>query len=241
VSLHPRTKKEHDEAVYSILITPASLPPTMPYCRFRPTCKVVQLPLAGPNHLLAFASHNTTRVSVLRKSILSSSTFMKSIGASASPLSSELSQVSVPCRVKRATQRSSSARHMLWPQDQDHRLEIGIRRLPSSPDQQSIRRDEARIHPDHSTPSSLVKQIICRLSSGPGHEATVSPSSPPYSHASTSLECLSSITPPNQAARNHHSPTIHIQYQASLTTISIDTLPPGEDTSSSITNSHLIN
>jgi hypothetical protein len=136
----------------------------MPYCRFRPTCKVVQLPLAGPNHLLAFASHNTTRVSVLRKSILSSSTSMKSIGASASPLSSELSQVSVPCRVKRATQRSSSARHMLWPQDQDHRLEIGIRRLPSSPDQQSIRRDEARIHPDHSTPSSLVKQIICRLS-----------------------------------------------------------------------------
>ena len=118
MSLHPRTKKEHDEAVYSILITPASLPPTMPYCRIRPTCKVVQLSLAGPNHPLAFASHNTTRVSVLRKSILSSSTFMKSIGASASPLSSELSQVSIPCRVKRATQRSSSARHMLWPQDQ---------------------------------------------------------------------------------------------------------------------------
>ena len=196
----------------------------MPYCRFRPTCKVVQLPLAAPIHLLAFASHNTTRVSVLRKSILSSSTSMKSIGASASPLSSELSQVSVPCRVKRATQRSSSARHMLWPQDQDHRLEIGIRRLPSSPDQQSIRRDEARIHPDHSTPSSLVKQIICRLSSGPSHEATVSPSSSPSpsSHASTSLECLSSLTPPNQAARNHHSPTIHVQYQTSLTTTSID-------------------
>ena len=149
MSLHPRTKKEHDEAVYSILITPASLPPTMPYCRFRPTCKVVQLPLAGPNHLLAFASHNTTRVSVLRKSILSSSTFMKSIGASASPLSSELSQVSVPCRVKRATQRSSSARHMLWPQDQDHGQEIGIRRLPSSPDQRSnqTRRGENRSRP----------------------------------------------------------------------------------------------
>ena len=186
----------------------------MPYCRFRPTCKVVQLPLAGPNHLLAFASHNTTRVSVLRKSILSSSTFMKSIGASASPLSSELSQVSVPCRVKRATQRSSSARHMLWPQDQDHRLEIGIRRLPSSPDQQSIRRDEARIHPDHSTPSSLVKQIICRLSSGPGHEATVSPSPSP------SLTCeheprMSQLTHPSKSDCAQpsltHSPTIHGQ------------------------------
>jgi hypothetical protein len=149
----------------------------MPYCRFRPTCKVVQLPLAGPNHPFAFASHNTTRVSVLRKSILSSSASVKSIGASANPLSSELSQVSIPCRAKWATQRSSSARHMLWPQD--HGLEIGIRRLPSSPDQQGIRRDEARIHPDHSTPSSLVKQIICRLSSGPGHEAAVSPSPSP--------------------------------------------------------------
>jgi len=117
VSLHPRTKKEHDEAVSSLLTTPSSLPPTMPCCRIRPTCKVVQLPLAGPNHPLAFASHNTTRVSVLKKSILSSSASVKSIGAS-NPLSSELSQVSIPCRVKRATQRSSSARHMLWPQDQ---------------------------------------------------------------------------------------------------------------------------
>jgi hypothetical protein len=157
---------------------------------------------------------------------------VKSIGASANPLSSELSQVSIPCRVKRATQRSSSARHMLWPQDQDHGQEIGIRRLPSSPDQRS---------------NQTRRQIIWRLSSGPGHEATVSPSSSPSpsSHASTSLECLSSLTPPNQAARNHHSLTHQqfiaiVQCEASLTTISIDTAH-GEDTSSSITNSHLIN
>ena len=129
-----------------------------------------------------------------------------------------------------------------------HKTKTTVRKLEYGaslhlPISEAIRRDEARIDPDHWTPSLLVKQIIWRLSSGPGHEATVSPSSSPSpsSHASTSLECLSSLTPPNQAARNHHSPTIHIQYQASLTTISIDTLPPGEDTSSSITNSHLIN
>jgi hypothetical protein len=133
-----------------------------------------------------------------------------------------------------------------------HKTKTTVRKLEYGaslhlPISEAIRRDEARIDPDHWTPSLLVKQIIWRLSSGPGHEATVSPSSSPSpsSHASTSLECLSSLTPPNQAARNHHSLTHQqfiaiVQCEASLTTISIDTAH-GEDTSSSITNSHLIN
>jgi hypothetical protein len=172
---------------------------------------------------------------------------VQSIGASANPLSSELSQVSIPCRVKRATQRSSSARHMLWPQDQDHGQEIGIRRLPSSPDQQSnqTRRGENTSRPLDTLFARETDHLsIVEWTRSRGHHLPVLFSVFTCEHAQHEPR-MSQLTHPSksgcaQPSLTHQQFIAIVQCEASLTTISIDTAH-SENTSPSITNSHLIN